>query len=67
MLIIDTNSTHYLRENLKVLFEQDEDVALQEWINALKVLKVCQRKIPDITNKIMTIFKQINNKKFTNH
>ena len=29
-LITDTNSAHDLMENLKILFEQDEDVTLQE-------------------------------------
>ncbi|OUM60656.1 hypothetical protein PIROE2DRAFT_13513, partial [Piromyces sp. E2] len=63
-LITDTSSAHNLMENLKILFEKDEDVTLQEWMEKLKQLKVKNHHdILSVTSKMMTIFKQMEKKK----
>jgi len=59
-LITETDSAHDLMENLKILFEKDESVTLQEWLEKLKLLKVKnQRDLLKVTSKMMTIFRKM--------
>ncbi|ORX76920.1 hypothetical protein BCR32DRAFT_283685 [Anaeromyces robustus] len=63
-LITETDSAFNLMENLKILFEKDENVTLQEWLDKLKQLKVKNHKdLLKVTSKMMTIFRKMKMKK----
>ena len=62
-LLTETNSAFNLMENLKILFEKDEDVTLQEWLEKLRQLKAKSNKdILSVTSKMMTTFRQMEKK-----
>jgi len=62
-LITDTSSANKLMNNLTFLFEEDEDVTIQEWLDKLKQIKVkTHRNILGVTSKMITIFNQMKEK-----
>ena len=62
-LITDTSSANKLMNNLTILFEEDEDVTIQEWLDKLKQMKVkTHRDILGVTSKMITIFNQMKEK-----
>ena len=61
-MITLSDSTYELMENLKNIYEKDQNVTLQDWMNKLKQLKVKNHyDLLNTINKMMVIFKQMDN------
>ncbi len=61
-MITHSDSAYELMDNLKTLYEEDQDITLQEWMSKLKCLKARNhRDLLNIINKMMSIFKQMEN------